>query len=282
MKSIASKISESEEIKRCDSVVGWIKKSSRSCYLALVYRKSKEFELAYFLHSLFLFKISRMYMINNRIELIVVLPLTKELKLFPRTNGFAFRWLDYKETQYEIKTKDKSIFKFLNQHIKDAALYQREAFGPGSASHQWVWKYDECIPPSVKIVSFDTQEIFNSRSTMKFLPEHYGKSIMYSYVQEQLKKRENEYVSMHAISFFIGTWNCAGTPPSQNLSKWLKGNTEEVPGYDVIVICLQEMCKLKAKNMLGDEGREECWHNFIKDQVQACFSGVRYESVYNI
>lgn len=44
-KHIATRIRETEEIVKWESVVAWVKNSSRECYVALICHKSSEFEL---------------------------------------------------------------------------------------------------------------------------------------------------------------------------------------------------------------------------------------------
>ena len=111
------------------------------------------------------------------------------------------------------------------------------------------------------------------------MPEHFNTGIMHSYIKEQLKKRENEYLLIGELIVFVGTWNCAGTPPNQGISEWLNCKDVENPGADVFIVCLQEMCELSAKNILGDEDREESWHKFVIEQFSLTFPLTKYQSV---
>ena len=221
-----------------------------------------------------------MFMINNKIDLLVVLPLTREFSILKREAGFAIRWLNFAETQWEIKIKSPSLISFLEEHVINVSKYQREPFRAGSASHQWIWHYEESIPAKIKDPSATNDHVFQSRCSMKLLPEDFGKGIMSTYIKEQLKKREKEYVLLGELKVFIGTWNCAGTAPDQFLIKWLRGNNEiSDTGCDVIAICLQEICALSAMNLLGDEAREDEWKNFLVEQIAIAYPDENYSIV---
>ena len=219
-------------------------------------------------------------MINNKIDLLIVLPLTREFTLLSRTNGFVFRWLDYSETQWELKISNPTLYNFIEKHVMDVSIYQREPFKLGSATHQWLWYYGEYIPSKVKETSIENERAFHNRLTMKFRPEHFGKGLMESYIKEQLKKRKSEYLLIGDLSLFVGSWNCAGTSPNQSINSWLRGGDDTTDTcYDIIFICLQEICELNAMNMLGNESREESWHNFIKNSIAAVFPTQTYQVV---
>lgn len=220
-----------------------------------------------------------MFMINNKIDLLVAFPITREFSVLKRQNGFAVRWMDLSETQWEIKTKTSGLLEFIQTHIENVSKYQREPFKPGSVSHQFIWHYEESIPSKVKDSSTNTDKVFKHRSSIKLLPEHFGKDIMKTYIKEQLKKRENEFLLIGDLSVFIGTWNCAGTSPNQFVIKWLRGNNEITAGCDIFVICLQEICPLSALNILGDEARETQWKDFLLEQVAIAYPDQSYRIV---
>ena len=221
-------------------------------------------------------------MINNKIELVTVFPITKELSIHTRTNGFALRWLNFTETQIEVQTKSDKLYTYLLNHLREASTYQREAFKTGSPTHQWVWYYQNSIHPRLKDSSPRGPDMFSARETVQFRPEHFGQDIMCSYIKEQMKKRENDFSANEEIKVFVGTWNTAGTAPVKtvSLAGWLRsGSLKQGEAYQLIVICLQEMCALTAKNIMGDEIREAEWEDYINQQVLETFPGKVYAKV---
>jgi hypothetical protein len=216
-----------------------------------------------------------MYIINGNIELLTVMPVLHEFTLIPGNNGFLFQWRDFTETQFEIMTKDISIYQKLAHSINQATTYQREPFKQGSPTHQWIWHYQDSIHPKLKDPLQTTDPLFTKKKSIKFQPEHFGTDIMITYIKEQLRKRESEFIHIENTSMFIGVWNCAGTGPEESLLSWF--HIQNPP--DLIVICLQEMCPLNARNILGDESRENQWKTFLYRQISEKYSNVDYVRV---
>lgn len=211
-------------------------------------------------------------MINGKIETLAVMPITRELNIFPRNNGFALRWLDFVETQIEFQVSSDNMFKYIKNHIEQASVYQREPFQTGSPTHQWLWFYQTSIHQKLKDVSLIEIDQFTHRNTVEFKPEHFNKDIMASYIKEQLKKRESEYSTQENIPVFVGTWNCGGTGPAESIKKWLRANKDTVKSpYKLLIICLQEICPLTATNIMGDEQREMAWTRFIGEEIKVSF-----------
>lgn len=209
-------------------------------------------------------------------ELLVVMPITKECNMYLREKGFAFRWLDFPDTQWEIKTSNGQLIDELQKHHQEASIYQREPFTAGSPTHQWLWYYEEAIPSQIRIVTSRSAKVFVHRESLNLLPQHYGKGPMQGYINEQLNKLQHEYLVFSNISLFIGTWNCAGTCPSKNIIDWFNRTTEE---YDIIVINLQEVCELTTMNILANENGQDVWLHFLINQVRIAFPSTQYEIV---
>ncbi|OMJ75731.1 hypothetical protein SteCoe_25068 [Stentor coeruleus] len=267
-KIISSRLQKTESIDFCALVSARVNQQWRDCYITLVLsnENNSQSEL-----SLFLFRPSRMYIINGKIELLTVMPVLHELTLTLSNNGFLFQWRDFTETQFEIMTKDISIYQKLLYSINQATTYQRESFKQGSPTHQWIWHYQDSIHPKLK--DHQTNDpIFSKRKSIKFQPEHFGTDIMITYIKEQLRKRESDFINIEDISMFIGVWNCAGTGPEESLFPWF--DTQNPP--DLIVICLQEMCLLNARNILGDESRENQWRMYLYRQISEKYINVNY------
>ena len=170
-------------------------------------------------------------------------------------------------------------------HINTISLYQREPFRQGSITHQWIWFYEEGIPPELRIVHEETEKEFSRRASIQLLPQHYIKGSTESYVKQQLKKRENEYITNKSISLLICTWNAAGLAPKESIiplflscgSKSAQINNHP----DLLIVALQEMCQLKATNLLGDEHRKNEWLEFILVQANLAYPQAEYKPVIN-
>lgn len=224
-----------------------------------------------------------MFIINNKLDLLVVMPICKELNMIQGSNGFAFRWLDFPDTQWEIITSNLALFNEIKNHLADVSIYQREPFTAGSPTHQWLWYYEVAMPVKIRTSSQISEREFIHRESMALLPQHFGKKIMQAYIREQLKKYESQYVTYEEISIYIGSWNCAGLDPAENVESWLRpeSNDNAYDDYNLIVISLQEICKLNTKNILGSEASAEKWTDFIKVQISKAFQS-RYELVFSI
>ena len=218
--------------------------------------------------------------INGKFRLLTVLPLTQEFRIFPREMGFAFRWLEYIETQWEIKTKRSHLIVEIANFCNEFRMYQREPFHSGSESHKWLWHYEAVIPLQAKMLAYNNEEAFLDRKSICLLPEHYGKQVMDAYVNQQIKKREKEFTEVQKANVLVGTWNVAGGEPHEDLESWLKclGSGYQTPCAtpDIIVLCLQEICSLNAKNILGDESRRRDWTRFLKSEVNRAFPEGNY------
>jgi hypothetical protein len=214
-----------------------------------------------------------MFVINNRLDLLVVVPICKELNITHRANGFAFKWLDFSDTQWEVIMPNSSILTEIKNHLAGVSLYQREPFTAGSPTHQWIWYYEQAMPNKIRTSSEVCEREFEHRESSSLLPQHFGKKIMQAYIKEQLKKFEGEYVTFRDVSVFIGSWNCAGRDPGERILMWINSARRENDGesYDMMVFSLQEMCELSTKNILGSESSAERWTEFIRQQVNCAF-----------
>ena len=72
----------------------------------------------------------------------------------------------------------------------------------------------------------------------------------------------------------MGSFNCAGSKPSGDVTLWLRGRAdlwieqeEKDITPDILLIGLQEMCDLKATNILGDEKSAHRWVDFLLENV---------------
>lgn len=220
--------------------------------------------------ALFICKKSRLL---GKLKLFRVYPVTKELRLAPRPHGFQVSWGDECSEDLVIVCEDERLLDTLSQRLAEMASYQREPFNAQASAYRWIWFYETFIPAAIGDLEATG---VSSRMSIGLKPEHYGKEAMLTYVQQQLQKRESEYVTTHYVPVFVGTWNCAGTGPDQSLVPWLSCAS---PEPDILILGLQEMCMLTATNILGDEGRMNEWVDFVVTQVKEAFPGSRYTKV---
>lgn len=220
--------------------------------------------------ALFIFKKSRLL---GKLKLFRVYPVTKELRLAPRPHGFQVSWCDESSDDLVLLCEDERLLDTLSQRLAEMSSYQREPFNAQASAYRWIWFYETYIPAIIGDIEAAS---ISTRLSIGLKPEHYGKEAMLTYVQQQLLKREGEYVTTHYIPVFVGTWNCAGTGPDQSLVSWLSCAS---PEPDILILGLQEMCMLTATNILGDEGRMREWVEFVERQVKEAFPGSRYVKV---
>lgn len=220
--------------------------------------------------ALFICKKSRLL---GKLKLFRVYPVTKELRLAPRPHGFQVSWGDESSEDLVVLCEDERLLDTLSQRLAEMASYQREPFNAQASAYRWIWFYETYIPAAIGDIEAAS---ISSRLSIGLKPEHYGKEAMLTYVQQQLQKRESEYVTTHYVPGFAGTWNCAGTGPDQSLVPWLSCAS---PEPDLLILGLQEMCMLTATNILGDEGRMKEWVDFVERQVKEAFPGSRYAKV---
>lgn len=249
-------------------------KKRKECWIALVSNTLTNFEKAYKIFRFFMFKPPRLRVISNNIDLLVAFPITKELQIYLSPDGFDVQWSSYLESRICIKTTDSTFYNEIINLISTFSLYQREPFMQGSASHQWIWYYEEGIFPGLKIVPDDVERDFRNRATIQLLPQHYGREGMENYVKQQLKKRESEYISNKEIEIAVYTWNTAGMPPKESIIPLILcaaqgGVCSEGP--ELLIVALQEICPLNAKNILGDENRKNKWMEFIVSEANLAY-----------
>ncbi|CAG9314483.1 OCRL_1 [Blepharisma stoltei] len=273
-KIIQSKLRDSETVLHVEPISLFHKNKFRDFFLSIIGNKTSQCEYA-----LFLFRPRNMYPLNNKLDLIQAFPLTKELKLFHTSTGYTIQWLNYLETEWKIKVISNDFINLIGNYLEEAIKYQRDPFNSNATSYKWLWFYEEMIPAQVKMINAEEEEAAAKRSSLLH-PEDYGKEAMDFYINEQLRKRESEFTEKRNIRIMVGTWNTAGTQPQEELSLWYKCQSEKYDSPeespDILLICLQEMCELTAKNLLGAEARMREWTNHLCEQVNLSFPGNDY------
>ena len=238
---------------------------SCECVLVLVRSKTASHEAA-----LFVFKRGR---VLGRLKAVQAYPVVQELVVrLLDAQEFHIMWLDYEPTRLVGVCPDKSFLQQLQRHRAETAGYQRESFSSKASSHRWLWYYEAIVSAYIRDPQFNQGLL--EKDTVPLLPEHYGREPMQAFVQLQLATRAGEYTQHRTISGFAGTWNCGGTSPSASLVPWLRA--VETP--ELVVLGLQEMCKLTASNLLGNEERTQQWTTFLISEVQAAY-GVSYRVI---
>ena len=229
------------------------------CVLALVRSRAAPHEFA-----LFLFKRRR---IIGSLKPVKAFPIVQELVISLQAPEFEVAWGECEETKVQGLCVDQTLLEAANRLKEEVASYQREAFSAKSNTHKWLWFYEAIVPVEVRDPNCTGAASFHHRESCELLPQHYGKQPMLVYIQQQLKKREERFTSLRSVSGFAGTWNCGGTSPSESLVPWLRS----VSSPDFVCIGLQEICKLTASNLLGNEERAQQWTTFVLSEVQAAF-----------
>ncbi|CAG9334456.1 OCRL_3 [Blepharisma stoltei] len=278
VKTVQNKLRNSENLLKLEIVTTQYKGNPKECFFALVSNKSCPYEQA-----IFLFRPRKIFSLSGGLELLIVLPLTKEIQIIQKSDGFLFRWLTYDTTLWNITTNNKKLINTLIKHIEEVSRYQREPFHALSNSHKWMWYYESAIPIQVRSIEYNTENNSTQKISNVLLPEHYGKDMMNAYIKDQLKIRETEYTEIRDIKMIIGTWNTAGKGPSEDLFLWFCCQNdvylEPEQSPDMIVICLQEMCELSPKNIVGDDVRMRNWMSHICNQINDSFPGNQYTIV---
>ena len=75
---------------------------------------------------------------------------------------------------------------------------------------------------------------------------------MRAYLNDELKRRQDDYTDTDAVNLFVGTWNLNGVKPyeSVDISAWIFPIDESfIP--DIVVVGLQEIVEVKASTLLG-------------------------------
>ena len=198
-------------------------------------------------------------------KILLVLPLTIELRISSKNEVFIFSWNDQEEI-CEVIVHDDMIKKILIIS-RDYARYQKEPFFLGCEHHRWLWFYQDSIPNTLQTAS----QVPERKDSLLF--DHYGKPVMEAYVSKKLKSKEEEYTSVERLSLCVLSWNTAGNPPKGNLSEWILCQSIKyqfpIKGPELIVIGLQEMCELTK--LLGDKTREKEWVEYLQQQIQKAF-----------
>jgi len=229
------------------------------CVLVLVRSRTLLHEAA-----LFVFKRGR---VLGRLRAVQAYPVVQELVVrLLDSQEFQVLWLDYEATRLVGECQDKAFLQQLQRQRAETAGYQREPFSFKASSHKWLWYYESIVSAYIRDPQFSQGLL--QKDTLPLLPEHYGKEPMQAFVQLQLAKRAGEFTKYRTISGFAGTWNCGGTSPSASLVPWL----QTVHSPELVVLGLQEICKLTASNMLGNEERTQQWTTFLISEVQAAYS----------
>uniref|UniRef100_A0A8H8CK11 phosphoinositide 5-phosphatase n=1 Tax=Psilocybe cubensis TaxID=181762 RepID=A0A8H8CK11_PSICU len=90
---------------------------------------------------------------------------------------------------------------------------------------------------------------------------------IHDYVRATLERRSSEYSTTRQCTFFIGTWNLNGKPPSESLLPWLfpRQSTNEP---DMFVLGFQEIVPLTAQQIVQtDPEKRRIWENKIMDTL---------------
>jgi hypothetical protein len=199
-------------------------------------------------------------------KILKICPISFELRVIPTKDYFQLTWGESQQSICDIFAPE-ALIKLIIESCNDYSRYQEEPFSKLSSHHNWIWFYEEFIPPFMQSPCCG----FLRRRSLLF--DHYGKEIMEAYINEELRQKEEEFMEKFKIRLEILTWNAAGLTPCGEIEDWLGCKSRrfsDCPSCpDILVIGLQEMCGLSK--ILGDSIREAEWAAFLKEQVQKTF-----------
>lgn len=91
------------------------------------------------------------------------------------------------------------------------------------------------------------------------------------WINDQLMKREDEFVTWEMTTVFVGTWNVHGTAPTPALKTWLQGTLKTDEGVtvqpDFYIIGLQEMETNTEAYIRYDATKENAWVKAIIESL---------------
>jgi phosphatidylinositol-bisphosphatase len=87
-----------------------------------------------------------------------------------------------------------------------------------------------------------------------------------SYTEQQLLKREDEFIERVGVTVLCGTWNVNGKMPTESLAPWLSPSGGE-PAADVYVVGFQELDLTAGALLLGDETRAGPWETQLRQTL---------------
>jgi len=103
-----------------------------------------------------------------------------------------------------------------------------------------------------------------------FLQNYDDPLLLISHIEEKLKEMENKYVEIEEIMLYIGCWNTGAIDikDDMDLSEWLCP-IKDMPKPDFIIICLQEIVSLNAKNIMisSNSMKVDKWRSVITKNI---------------
>jgi hypothetical protein len=235
----------------------------KTCVLCVVRSRNSSYEHGYFLHSLFIIRSKQMF---RKAKLLLVFPLTAEIKVMPQGKSFVFCW-ESSQPMCVLNTNESVINSLMNI-INDFSRFQSEPFSLDCSHHRWLWYYQEFMPKLL---------VFPNRTRASTLPASLNPKNPAK--NEEIKGK----ITVQKFTLAILTWNAATNSPSGSLAEWLqcKGKRFEtqINPPDVIVIGLQEMCELTK--ILGDSKKAQEWVLFLENETRKAFKGTQYKIVRN-
>ena len=213
----------------------------------------------------------------RRPKVLLVIPISFELHILPKSDGYVLMWGESQNTIIEAIVPDQFIG-LLIDYCTAYSRYQDEFFSVSCTHHKWIWFYEEFVPVFMHSAPKSTRKQPRPRS---FKLDHYNDVLIEAYVNKELRVKEEEFTSLRKFSLVVLTWNAAGMPPSGDLRNWIGCQNcrfvEKVKPPDFIVFGLQEICGLSK--LLGDTNREQEWASYLKQQIQEIFQEKEEEYV---
>ena len=94
------------------------------------------------------------------------------------------------------------------------------------------------------------------------------------YTEQQLQKREEEFVERVGVNVLCATWNVNGKMPSEALHAWLLSAAPDGPqqAVDIYAIGFQELDLTAGALLLGDETRAGPWESHLRATLNGAAS----------
>ncbi|KAG0199274.1 hypothetical protein BGX28_007433 [Mortierella sp. GBA30] len=197
------------------------------------------------------------------------------------------------QTEVIVHMDDLETLQGLLRELRTSHLIaQDDNFYAGGSSHHWVQYYtvedDQKVPDEEPASILTMDEFIASTSnplSMYFLQPEEDQPILpfspprlelgvvkESWIEKQMRAREDSFTEHGFMHTFVGTWNVNGRNATENLDSWLKVDCEQQP--DIYVLCFQELDLSAEAYIVLDGSKEEEWTRAIAESLGSGYQKV--------
>ncbi|KAI1316951.1 hypothetical protein EDD11_009195 [Mortierella claussenii] len=217
-----------------------------------------------------------------RISVAQTKPVDKDEKSLAQEakNDFTLK-LFCDQTEVNVQMDDLETLQGLLRELRKSHLIaQDDNFYAGGSSHRWVQYYTtedgektELASDSVLTMEEFMASTTNPLSKYFLQPEEDQPgipssavrldlgSVKESWIDKEMRTRENSFTEHSYMHAFVGTWNVNGKTAPDNLDAWLKVEGGVRP--DIYVLCFQELDLSAEAYIVLDGSKEEEWTRAI-------------------